>query len=167
MLNQLLFFIFPLIAVLAGIGDMITMKISNRITLALLVGFCVAAPVTIGWAPSVLAGHLGAGLIMLVVGFALFAFGWVGGGDAKFAAVVALWLGLPQLLPFVLFASVFGGALTIGLMLFRYVPLPQVAARVDWIGRLHTLADGIPYGLALAASALVIYPESIWLTLLG
>ena len=167
MLNQSLFFLFPLITVLAGIGDLLTMKIPNRITMALLAGFCIAAPFAIGWNPSVLAGHLGAGLIMLVVGFAFFAFGWIGGGDAKFAAVAALWLGLPQLLAFVVFASVFGGILTIALMLFRYVPLPQAAERVVWIDRLHTLAEGIPYGLALAASALAVYPKSIWINLMG
>ena len=42
--------------------------------------------------------HLGAGAAVLVVAFACFAMGWVGGGDAKVAAGVALWFGFDHLL---------------------------------------------------------------------
>ena len=40
-----------------------------------------------------MAAHVGAGALMLLVGFGLFAFGWFGGGDAKLMAAVGLWVG--------------------------------------------------------------------------
>ena len=167
MLGQLLFIVFPVTVVLAGIGDMITMKISNRFFLALIAAFCIVAPFSIGWNPTLIASHLAASGIVLVLTFTLFAFGWLGGGDAKLAAGIALWLGLPHLLAFILLAAIFGGLLTLALLGFRTIPLPLTAARVSWIGRLHALEDGVPYGLALSAAALVIYPQTTWLSLLN
>ena len=50
---------------------------------------------------------------MLTVTFFCFAMGWMGGGDAKMASAIALWFGFAHLLDFLLYASVFGGALTL------------------------------------------------------
>jgi Flp pilus assembly protein protease CpaA len=62
---------------------------------------------------------LAAGAVVLAIGFACFAFGWIGGGDAKFAAVIALWLGLGHVLEFLVTSAVFGGVLTIAILTFR------------------------------------------------
>ena len=40
----------------------------------------------------------------------------------------------------------------------RRLPLPRLLARQAWILRLHDEKAGIPYGVALAAGALVILP---------
>jgi len=32
--------------------------------------------------------------------------------------------------------------------------------RVTWIERLHDRKTGVPYGIALAAAALLVYPQS-------
>ncbi len=48
-----------------------------------------------------------------MVAFACFAMGWVGGGDAKVAASVALWFGFDHLLNYLLYVSLLGGALTV------------------------------------------------------
>ena len=69
--------------------------------------------------------HLGAGAAVLVAAFACFAMGWVGGGDAKVAAAVALWFGFDHLLNYLIYASLFGGALTLLLLQFRQWPLPS------------------------------------------
>ena len=53
---------------------------------------------------------------MLAVTFTFFAQGWIGGGDAKLAAATALWLGFDHLLPYVLYASIFGGILTLAMI---------------------------------------------------
>ena len=57
--------------------------------------------------------HVGAAASVLVVTFMFFARGWIGGGDAKLAAATALWLGFDQLLDYLLYASLFGGVLTL------------------------------------------------------
>ena len=63
-------------------------------------------------------------LTVLVIAFGCFAMGWVGGGDAKVAAAAALWFGFGHLLNYLLYASLFGGALTLLLLQFRQWPLP-------------------------------------------
>jgi prepilin peptidase CpaA len=36
-------------------------------------------------------------------------------------------------------------------------------ARQSWILRLHETDGGIPYGIALAAAALAVYPKTGWM----
>ena len=69
--------------------------------------------------------HFGAGAAVLAGAFVCFAMGWVGGGDAKVAAGAALWFGFDHLLAFLVYASLFGGALTLLLLQFRQWPLPS------------------------------------------
>jgi prepilin peptidase CpaA len=107
--------------------------------------------------------HLGAGATVLTVAFACFAMGWIGGGDAKVAAGAALWFGFGHLLNYLLYASLFGGALTLLLLQFRQWPLPYALAGQTWLLRLHAKDSGIPYGIALAIGALTIYPETDWI----
>ena len=88
--------------------------------------------------------------------------GWVGGGDAKIVAAAALWFGFAHLMNYLLYASLFGGALTLLLVQFRQWPLPYALAGQPWLLRLHAKESGIPYGIALAIGALLIYPETEW-----
>jgi prepilin peptidase CpaA len=46
---------------------------------------------------------------------------------------------------------------------FRRLPLPDAFARQVWIQRLHEKSGGVPYGIALAAAALVVYPQTGWM----
>ncbi len=85
--------------------------------------------------------------------------GWIGGGDAKLAAATALWFGFDYLLDYLVYASLFGGVLTLLLIQFRRLPLPALLARQKWILRLHDNGGGVPYGIALAAAALIVYPQ--------
>src|ERR1700761_8957497 len=157
---RLLFF--PALMAFAAASDLFTMTISNRVSLALAAGFLVLAFVSGMSVPDILM-HLAAGATVLVVAFACFAFGWVGGGDAKVAAGAALWLGFAHLLNYLLYASLFGGALTLGLLQFRQWPLPYALAGQPWLLKLHAKETGIPYGIALAVGALMIYPETEWI----
>ena len=166
MTTLLVLLLFPAIVTYSAVSDLLRMTISNRVSLALTLSFLpmafiVGMPlVDIGW-------HLAAGSLVLVIAFTCFAFGWIGGGDAKIAAATALWFGFEQLLPYLLFGSVFGGALTLAILSARNLPLPIFAARHPWIMRLHDAKTGIPYGIALAAGALVVYPDSVWMTSLA
>ena len=57
-------------------------------------------------------------------------------------------------------ASVAGGALTLGLLAMRHRPLPAFLTRYRWVLRLHDRKAGIPYGVALAAGAFVLLPQT-------
>src|SRR6476659_11423610 len=154
--------LFPAMMAFAASSDFLTLTISNRVSLILVGGF-VALAVIGGVSAADVLSHLAAGCVVLVAAFSLFARGIIGGGDAKLAAATALWLGFDHLLPYLLYASVFGGALTILLLQFRLAPLPIWLASEDWVQRLHGKEGGVPYGIALAAAALAIYPDTPWM----
>ena len=154
--------LFPALMAFAAVSDLLTMTISNRVSLALIAGFVTLA-VLGGMGLHDMLVHFGAGAAVLVVAFACFARGWVGGGDAKIAASVALWFGFDQLLNFLVYASLFGGALTLLLLQFRQWPLPYPLSGQACLNRLHDNQSGIPYGIALAFGALIVYPETAWI----
>jgi len=154
--------LFPALMAFAAASDLFTMTISNRVSLALVAGFLVLALLG-GMGLYDIALHAAAGLTVLVLAFACFAMGWVGGGDAKVAAAAALWFGFGHLMNYLLYASLFGGALTLLLLQFRQWPLPYALAGQTWLMRLHAKESGIPYGIALAIGALMIYPETEWI----
>jgi prepilin peptidase CpaA len=149
----------PLLLAAAGAFDLTSFAIPNFLQAALIAAFVAFAAAAHLGVPA-LALHLLAGLIGLATGFALFALGYVGGGDAKLFAAVVLWLGLKDLLPYTLVATVLGGVLTLALISLRNLPLPLFLARQTWILRLHDSKAGIPYGVALAAGAFVVLPGS-------
>jgi len=154
--------LFPALMAFVAASDLLTMTISNRVSLALIAGFLVLA-LLCGMGLHDILLHIGAGAAVLVVAFACFAMGWVGGGDAKVAAGVALWLGFDHLLDYLVYASLFGGALTLLLLYIRQWPLPAPLTGQAWLLRLHDRQSGIPYGIALAIGALMVYPETEWI----
>jgi prepilin peptidase CpaA len=158
--------LFPGMMAFAASSDLFTMTIANRVSLILIAGFLVLAVMT-GMSATDMAWHAGAGATVLVVAFVLFSFGWIGGGDAKLAAATGLWLGFGHLFDYLVYSSLLGGALTLALLQFRALPLPQALARREWIDRLHRHGGGVPYGIALAAAALIVYPHTEWMTALG
>jgi prepilin peptidase CpaA len=157
---RLLFF--PALMAFAAASDLFTMTISNRVSLALAAGF-LALALASGMATSDILVHLAAGATVLAAAFVCFAFGWIGGGDAKVAAAAALWFGFGDLLSYLVYASLFGGALTLLLLQFRQWPLPYALAGQAWLLKLHAKESGIPYGIALAIGALLVYPETDWI----
>jgi prepilin peptidase CpaA len=158
--------LFPALMAFAASSDLFTMTISNRLSLALAGGFALLAVAT-GMSWPAVGMHVGAAALVLVVSFVLFTRGWIGGGDAKLAAATALWFGFDYLLDYMIYASLFGGALTLMLLQFRKLPLPAPLARQEWIQRLHDQAGGVPYGIALAAAALTVYPHTGWMAAIG
>jgi prepilin peptidase CpaA len=158
--------IFPAVMAFAASSDFFTMTISNRISLILVAGF-IALAVGTGMPVGEMLDHAGAGGLVLAVTFTFFLCGWVGGGDAKLAAATALWLGWAHLLDYMLYASILGGVLTLALIEFRKFSMPSVLIGKVWAERLHQPGGGVPYGIALAIAALVVYPSTIWMQALA
>src|SRR5579862_2467413 len=92
-LRYLAFLVFPVGMALAAASDLLTMTISNRLMLVLAATFLVLLPFA-GLDLHAIGLHVAAGLAVLAVAFFCFAMGWIGGGDAKLAAVIALWFGV-------------------------------------------------------------------------
>ena len=158
--HDLLLTAFAALLVIAAVSDLLTMKIPNRIPLLIIALFPVAA-FAAGFDMALVGWHLLAGAGVLAVCFVMFALGWIGGGDAKVAAASALWVGpFWPLLDWAVTAAFCGGVLTLVLLLARSVLLPTVLANQEWIARLHDTKGGVPYGIALAAAGLLVYPTT-------
>ena len=150
--------LFPAALAYAAVMDIFTMTIPNRISLALIAGFPLAALMA-GFPMHTTLMHLAAFAIILAFGIGFFAFNLLGGGDAKLLATAALWLGFEQLLPFVTTVAIAGGALAIFFLAVRRIPVGSLPLP-EWAARLHKGNNGIPYGLAICAGGLLIYPKT-------
>lgn len=161
MLEYAILLLFPAAMVFGGMMDLFTLTIPNRVSILLVATFFLAALVT-GMPWSVLGMHLATGLVVFLIGFGLFAGGYVGGGDAKLLAAAALWLGYGPLPTYFMGVALAGGALALVILLYRAIIPPPFLLRQPWAVRLHNKTTGIPYGIALAVAALWIFPTTAW-----
>jgi prepilin peptidase CpaA len=164
MLVMFMIVAFPALLAYAAFSDLFTMTISNRISVALVIGFFIVA-LALHMSMEAIALHVGCGVAVLAGTFVLFSMGWIGGGDAKLAAASALWMGFERLADYGLIASILGGVLTLLILQARKLPMPGWAIKREWIARLHESDSGIPYGIALAIAGVLVYPDTaIWVS---
>jgi prepilin peptidase CpaA len=153
--------LFPLAMIYAGLMDLVTLKIRNPLVIGIGCAWLVLAPLS-GFSLDELAASAGVGGAVLAITFTLFALGWIGGGDAKLAAVTALWFQPQEALVYFAYASVLGGILTLGILQLRTGAVPMFFYRVPWIAQLHDSRTGVPYGAAMAPAALIVFPDTQW-----
>ncbi|HVL79025.1 MAG TPA: prepilin peptidase [Sphingomicrobium sp.] len=133
---------------LAAIEDAVRLRISNLLSLAvLLLGFiaiAVAGPQASLWEnAAVFAGTL-------VVGTFLFARGTLGGGDVKLLAATSLWFDFGGALRLLICVALAGGLLALLVLALRLIGWSDRAREKILILRRK---GGIPYGVAIAAGA--------------
>ncbi|HEV7307313.1 prepilin peptidase [Ensifer sp.] len=159
MTEAAIFVIFPFCLGFAAFSDLLTMTIPNRASIILLASFLVVAPL-VGLGFSEIGLHLAAAVAVFAVCFCLFATNVMGGGDAKLLTACAIWFGLtPSLAAFLLYVSIFGGALTVGILLLRRQENAILASGIPFPQLLLT-ARKIPYGVAIALGGFAAYPSS-------
>ena len=158
MLVKLFLMAFPVAMAFAAANDLFTMKIPNRISLALIAAFFAAALLA-GVSLQTIGIHAAIAMGVLAATFLLFAFNMLGGGDAKLMAAGALWMGPEQIVPFLVYVTVFGGALSVVILAYRKFPAGAFALP-GWAQRLHVGGTGIPYGIAIAAGGLMVFPHT-------
>lgn len=161
MIATLLLMTFPLAMAFAAANDLFTMKIPNKISMALIASFVLAA-FYVGLSPEMAAKHVGVGAAVLAVGFVLFALRLLGGGDAKLMAAGALWMGPEHVMLYIAYLTIFGGMLSAAVLVYRkFIPVSPDAVPA-WAAKLHVAGTGIPYGMAIAASGLLMYPSTVF-----
>jgi prepilin peptidase CpaA len=148
--------IFPALMAFAASYDTLSMRIGNGLCLALVLAFVPAALLQ-GLTGPALVMHVSCALAMLAAGFALYAMGWVGGGDAKLFAAAALWLGWTHISTFAALTAIAGGVLAAIFIAWRLLRLRFWPYR-----RGEVPAVEMPYGIALASAALLTYPHTVW-----
>lgn len=160
MIEALILVIFPFCMVYAAVSDMITMTIANRVSVLLVATFLIVAPLT-GMPVAVVGMHVLAAAAVLCVTFTLFAFGTMGGGDAKLLAATALWMGFGMpLAEYMVVGAVWGGTLTLMILAYRNSPISDVTGNFVLLRNFADRRVGIPYGIALGAAGLMVFPSS-------
>lgn len=157
----------PFLVVAAGAGDFLTLRIPNWLNAVIAVLFFPMALAT-GMPAEAILMHSLAAIAVLVVGFGLFSGGFIGGGDAKLLAAVGLWFGWPALIPFLVFTAIAGGVLAIAVNLWGLVELERDVQGYGWMKRWLSLKKvDLPYGMAIAAGAILAFPGSWWMPFPG
>ena len=155
--------LFPALMAFAASSDLLTMTISNRVSLILVGGFFVLALV-IGMSPAVILTHIGAagpgagrGLRLLCAGLDRRRRRQARGRDRALARF------RPS-------AGLSGLCLAVrrpadAACCCRFAPCRcrRCWRARQWAERLHRKDSGVPYGIALAAAALAVYPDTIWM----
>ncbi len=104
--------------------------------------------------------HVGAAVAVFVGGAVIYAFNKMGGGDIKLLTAVAFWAGFEHLTELLLYVSVAGGAVAIGLFVLRklIISLRTVNTRLGEVKLPRVLLEGeaVPYGLAIAPIAVYL-----------
>ena len=141
--------VFPLLMIIAGVGDVLTLRIPNWLNL-LIAGLFPAFALAAGMPWDLFGLHVLTGFGMLLLGALLLALGLFGGGDAKLLAAASLWLGHEGLMPFLFITAIAGGFLALWIVLMRQLPGQHRPPS----GRAY-----VPYGFALAAGAILAFAQ--------
>jgi prepilin peptidase CpaA len=107
--------------------------------------------------------HIAVGFGLFALGFGLFSAGLFGGGDAKLLAAAGLWLGLPDLMPFLVMTVFAGGALALAVMAWSVISLDSEIKEGSLFKYFGGLKPQVPYGFALASGAILAFPQSWWM----
>ena len=135
----------------AAVTDLRHRRIGNWLTAAIAITaplFWWASDLSL-WPQVAMQLGVAAGTFALLA--ALFAVGWMGGGDVKLLTALALWIAPPLFLNLVIVMALLGGVLTIVLAAWHMLR-----------GRKERLA--IPYGVAIACAGLWAISAQYWPT---
>ena len=158
--------VFPLLMIIAGSGDALSMRIPNWLTLLIALLFLPMAVMT-GMPWGMIGAHALVGSAMFAVGFVLFSLGLFGGGDAKLLAAAGLWLGWPDLVPFLVMTAFAGGALAVCVGLWSAINVASEIKDGSIFRHLGSIRPNVPYGYAFAIGAILAFPQSWWMPAAG
>ncbi|MCF8467006.1 MAG: prepilin peptidase [Sneathiella sp.] len=160
------------LVLIAAVWDMFSRRIPNMLPLVIAVLYLVQAAYMGQWVD--LPWHLLCGAGVLVVGIVIFSFGWLGGGDVKLLAALALWAGPEYLVLLLLMTCLAGGLLAIIFVLpIVLCKNPTISHTLDWfflnilkrpaplLQTQETLGLQLPYGVAIAAAGFVVFYQFI------
>ena len=152
--------------IVAGAGDALSMRIPNWLTALIALTFVPMAVLT-AMPLEVFGLHLVVGLGMFFLGFVLFALGLFGGGDAKLLAAAGLWLGWPDLIPFLVLTAFAGGALALCVGAWSMINVGSEVKDGTVFKYFGSIKPNVPYGYAFAIGAILAFPQSWWMLVRG
>jgi prepilin peptidase CpaA len=152
----------PFLVVVAGANDFFTLRIPNWLNGLIALAFFPMAIIT-GMPMEAMLWHSLAAFAVLAVGFGFFSGGYIGGGDVKLLAAAGLWFGWPALIPFLTFTALAGGVLALAVKVWGMVEIEREVRGSSWMKRWLSFKADLPYGLAIAAGAIVAFPGTWWM----
>lgn len=136
--------IWTITLIIAAISDLRAFRIPNILPAILILLFCLKQIMDSSTAvPWENIAHFG---VALVIGMLLFSRGWVGGGDAKLYAAVALWFAANGVVALLFFTTISGALLAFLFIIARLTGLRKNVPKQD---------RRIPYGVAIAAGGII------------
>lgn len=157
MVLMILAALFLALCLLGALHDINRLIIPNWLNLT-LAGLFIPAAAFSGLPIEIIGGHLLIGLLAVVVSYGLFMLGVFGGGDAKMIMAVMFWMGPSGAVPFIFWMALAGGACA---LLVLTVRRSMPAAMVPGFMRASFEPKaGVPYGVAIAAGAILAGPHT-------
>lgn len=134
----------------AAVADLRSYQIPNRYAVSVVLAYLLFA-LGLGWQEAL--GGLAIGAATFAFGIVLFARNWLGGGDVKLLAAIALWVPPPLLAGFALATSLAGAGLSVAMLspLRRHLPAAPVSPAHE-----RALHQPIPFAIAIAAGGLFV-----------
>ncbi len=152
-----------LIMLAAAFSDFKQLRISNKLCLALVAVFPVfvlSSPAEVPWLQ-----HIAVAAAVMLVGFGMYAFRLLGGGDVKMLAAAALWAGPKLIAALLMYTTLAGGILAMAFAFVAFghhiVRQTQSQPAAQPVQPWHKTP--VPYGIAIACggiSALVMLAQS-------
>lgn len=142
--------VFAGLLLVAAAEDAMRLRISN--VTVLLVIFAASAAAVMEGVQLALWQNLVVFVVLLVAGTPLFAAGKLGGGDVKLLAAVGLWFSVKSAATMLIAVLLAGGVLALIVLVLRAFSWSEAARERAVILRPK---GGIPYGVAIAAGALI------------
>ena len=146
---------FAVLLLWAAYSDVRSLTIPNRISVAIVLlypAYVLASPQPVDWLTA-----LGISGATLGVGFVLFAFRFLGGGDAKLITAAVLWAGPTHLLSFLFLTALAGGGMAV-LLWIRHRMSGAVSPGLFFLssGDADFAKQPMPYAVAIAAGGLYV-----------
>ncbi len=161
MYELLILSVFPLMVVMAGVSDFFTLKIPNWLNGIIAVSV-IPFVLWAGMPLEVFAWHIIAGLVMFVAGFIFFSANIIGGGDAKMLAACGIWLGWDVLMEFALVTAFAGAALVVAIKIWAFFANKKEVPGMGWAKNFLSKKPQLPYGIAIAAGGVIVFPTTWW-----
>jgi len=147
------------LVIYAAISDARSFRIPNAVSLALTGLFFLRLLVSAPAAGAV--AHLVTAAVAFAIFFTLYLLGWFGAGDTKLITAILLWTGPAAGLQFIVALALAGGVFALALLVLAKTLKAYAGLGSHLPARLRRWAEhGVcPYGLPIAAAALLILPQ--------
>ena len=156
MINLVIICILSALVLLTVYTDVQKYIIPNKIVIAITGLYPIAVAANWGvidWKAGILVG-----IITFIIGFGIFFLRIMGGGDVKLMAALSLWAGKVAIGDFLILIAMYGGILSVFLILARRIiaTYPAVKSGAITPPRIFRKKQPAPYGIAIAGAFLTI-----------